>query len=157
MWETGGRIGDIINVTLKDFEGRVLNLYTKKRKKNISMEISPELYADILTFLRHFKIKEDERIFKMTVQRAWQIIKQYANDIDFPKEIKVWKSGKQVSTTLRPHLFRHGMAINLMNQGVNTAVISARLGHSNVKITQDMYMKVTTEIQALHTKGVEWR
>jgi len=157
MWETGGRIGDIVNITFKDFEGRLLNLYTKKRKKSIVLDISPELYGDTLNYMRKFKVEETQLLFPITIQRAWQIIRQYAVDINFPRALKMWKSGKEKITTLRPHLFRHGMAIHLLNQNVRIEVISARLGHSNIKITMDMYLKVTPEIQHLHLQNVQWR
>lgn len=157
MWETGGRIGDIINITYKDYEGNNLNLYTKKRKKSIVIDISDTLIKDTLNFIKNHNINDNEKIFDITVQRAWQIVRQYANDIDYSIMTKKWVSGKEVKTTLRPHLFRHGMAIHLLNQGVAIPIISARLGHSNIKITQDMYLKVTPEIQHIHLQNILWR
>ena len=157
MFETGGRIGDIINIAYKDYTGNQLNLYTKKRKKSIVIDVSDALIKDTLTFLRKFNINDNEKIFDITIQRTWQIVKQYANNIDFPKMIKTWENGKNVETTLRPHLFRHGMAIHLLNQGVRIEIISSRLGHSNIKITQDMYLKITPEIQHIHLQNVQWR
>ena len=157
MFECGGRIIDIVNITFNDYEKNILQLYTRKRKKTIGIDISNELIADTNIFMRKYNINDDERIFNITGVRAWQIIKQYATEIDFPCVKKIWKNGKVVNSTLHPHLFRHGMCIHLLNNNVPIVVISARVGHANVKITQDMYLKVTPHLQHIHVKDVTWR
>lgn len=156
-FETAGRCGDLTNFCFNNYEGQVLNLYTKKRNKFVQIPVSSELYSDTLNYMRRFKIKEDERLFPFTVQRAWQIIEQYADGIGFPRVIKTWQSGKEVNSTLRPHLFRHGCAIHLFNMGVHISIISARLGHSNVQITMNMYLKATPEMQNSATQNIRFR
>lgn len=158
MWEIGGRIGDILNITFGDFEGRFLNLYNKKRKKNIIIDVSDELYGDTLKYIREQNIKDTEKIFDIkSPQRINQVLKEYGKEIGFPEIHKEWKNGRIVKSTLRPHLFRHGMAIHLLNQGVNIMVISARLGHANPQVTQSMYLKITGTVQREHVKNVKWR
>jgi len=56
---------------------------------------------------------------------------------------------------LHPHKFRHGLAIHMLNSGVPIPVISARLGHSTTAITQQMYLKITPELQREFMKRVE--
>ena len=47
-----------------------------------------------------------------------------------------------------PHCLRHTFAVLLFEKGVNVKTISELLGHSSVKITQDVYISVTKKIKA---------
>ena len=156
LWETGGRISDILTICFKDFNGKTLYLYNQKRSKDVAIPISSELFSDTLGYLKKWGINDEQRLFVLTQQRAWQLVRQYGLNIGFPMVNKVW-GGKTVRTSLRPHLFRHGMAIHLLKQGVNIKVISTRLGHSNVQMTMNMYMKITPEDQEMFLQNVKWR
>ncbi|MDI6709065.1 MAG: tyrosine-type recombinase/integrase [Candidatus Thermoplasmatota archaeon] len=84
-----------------------------------------------------------DKLLGFTRQHAWKIVKRYAA-----------LAGIQ---DVHPHKFRHGLAIYLLQQGVPIPVISARLGHSNVYITMQLYMKVTPEIQRHFLERVPMR
>ena len=47
-----------------------------------------------------------------------------------------------------PHCLRHTFAVSLFEKDVNVKTISELLGHSSVKITQDIYISVTKKIKA---------
>lgn len=143
MWETGGRIDDIcqLKTTDFDFKKRELNLYMKKRKRNNIVTLSDRMLFEISEYLRNHQIRD--RLFDLTRQRAWQLIKKYASIAEI--------------SDVHPHKFRHGLAIYLLQQSVPIPVISARLGHSSVYITMQLYMKVTPEIQRHFLEGVPMR
>ena len=143
LWETGGRITDICKMTLSmlDFSQKQINLYTRKRKKTISITISSDLLFELSQFVGKYQIKLSDPLIGLTRQRAHQIIKQIGNLINI---------------RLHPHMFRHGLALYLMGK-VPTSVISARLGHCNTAITQSLYQKVTPSIQKEFMKNIELR
>jgi len=143
LWETGGRVGDVCDLLVSDIDmyTHVLNLRVRKRKKTIVVTLSDRLLFETSEYLRNFKI--EGRLFDFTRQYAWQQLKKYA-EIAKVKDV-------------HPHKFRHGLAIYLLEQKVPIPVISARLGHSNVLITMQQYMKVTPEIQRMFMENVKMR
>jgi integrase/recombinase XerD len=48
---------------------------------------------------------------------------------------------------LHPHMFRHGLAIHLLQNGVPIPVIAARVGHASIKTTIETYLLITPELQ----------
>jgi integrase/recombinase XerD len=165
LWETGGRVWDVCNIQWRSFDmfSKFLELLIHKRRDKqgnrikIKMPLSQEIVNDTLLYLRKYNIKDDERIFPFTKQNAWDRVKKYADGINFPKIMKTWKKGKQVESTLHPHLFRHGLAIYLLSQGVSIPIIAARLGHTNQRVTMDFYLKITPEIQQNVLKDIPLR
>lgn len=51
------------------------------------------------------------------------------------------------ATTIRFHDLRHSHATLLLSKGVNVKVISERLGHSNIKVTLDIYSHILPTMQ----------
>jgi len=46
---------------------------------------------------------------------------------------------------MRPHLFRHGFAMLFLNNGMQLSAVSAAMGHSDTKITTDIYAHWLTD------------
>lgn len=46
---------------------------------------------------------------------------------------------------LNPHAFRHGFAMTTLNAGLDMSAISAALGHSSIKVTEQFYAKWQVE------------
>lgn len=57
-----------------------------------------------------------------------------------------------ISEKVRFHDLRHTHATWLLSNGVNVKVVSERLGHSNIRITLDIYAHV---IKTMQTTAVE--
>lgn len=142
MWETGGRIGDITRITKEkyNFRERTLQFHMKKVDRVITLNLTEAMCYEIMNFYTVYKGKEP---FNMTPANAWCIMKKYGTMIGKP--------------SLRPHMFRHGLGLYLMSQNIPIPVISYRLGHSSVKITMDLYMKVTSAIEKEYIDGVNLR
>jgi len=144
LWITGGRVTDICNLKVEDFnfETKILDLRIKKTKKTESITLTDRDCFEVKDYL-HIKKIDKGLIFNFTRQNAWKLLRQYSRLIGHPK--------------LHPHMFRHGLAIYLLNNNVPIPIISARLGHSNTTITMNMYLKVTPEVQRLHLKDIKMR
>jgi len=137
LWETGGRVGDIVNIKRSDFdiEGKVLNLRVAKKKNINTIPLSNDIIISYLTYIMQKSkyYSKFDLIFDLTKQRAWQIVRKYGSEIGLNK--------------LHPHMFRHGLAIHLLQRGVPIPIISARLGHASTTTTMNYYLVITPEIQ----------
>jgi integrase/recombinase XerD len=51
-------------------------------------------------------------------------------------------------------MFRHGLAIHLLQNGVPIPVIAARLGHASIKTTMETYLVITPELQRKFVENV---
>ena len=60
---------------------------------------------------------------KLTSQRIWQLIKQYAARVG-------------IGTNVYPHLMRHSFATHLLGGGADLRIIQELLGHSDISTTQ---------------------
>ena len=140
MWELGGRISDIIGLKTSDvdFNKKIITLVVKKRHGFINnMPVSDSLLLDTSNFMRKYNVQD--KFFKFTRQRAWEIVKNY---------------GDKIGLDLHPHMFRHGLAIYLLQHGVSDKIIARRLGHSSAATTIKYYMVITPEIEREALKGV---
>ena len=139
-FEVGGRIGDLCNVKQADFDFKnmILHLRVKKTKRVIKINLTQELCYQIMQFYNIYK-KEP---FEMSRVNAWLRIKKY---------------GQMINLNLHPHMFRHGLAIFLLNNKVPIPIISYRLGHSNVKTTMAYYLKITPEMEKFFLENIDFR
>ena len=140
MWELGGRISDIIGLKTGDidFSKKIITLVVKKRHGFINnIPVSDSLLLDISNFMR--KYNTTGRFFNFTRQRAWEIVKGYGN---------------KIGLSLHPHMFRHGLAIYLLQHGVSDKIIARRLGHSSAATTIKYYMVITPEVEREALKGI---
>ena len=141
MWELGGRVSDIINIQTKDvdFSKKEIVLTVKKRHGYINrVPVSNALLLEISNFMREFNTGTG-RLFPFTRQRAWEIVKNY---------------GDKIGLSLHPHMFRHGLAIYLLQHGVSDKIIARRLGHSSAATTLKYYLVITPEIEREALKGI---
>ncbi len=140
MWELGGRVSDIIGLKTDniDFSKKMITLVVKKRHGFINnIPVSDSLLLDISNFMR--KYNTTGKFFNFTRQRAWEIVKSYGN---------------KIGLSLHPHMFRHGLAIYLLQHGVSDKIIARRLGHSSAATTIKYYMVITPEIERDALKGI---
>ncbi len=137
----GGRISDILNIEAGgiNFQNKIIVLKVKKRSGFINrIPVSDDLLFDISNFMRgHPEIRG--RPFKMDRQTAWKKIKGYGN---------------KIGLNLHPYMFRHGIAIYLLMNGVPIQIIARRLGHKNAMTTLQYYVMITPEIEREALRGV---
>lgn len=140
MWELGGRVSDIISLKTEniDFNKKIIIFVVKKRYGFVNnIPVSNSLLLDISNFMRKYNVTG--RYFNFTRQRTWEIVKNYGN---------------KLGMELHPHMFRHGLAIYLLERGVSDKIIARRLGHSNASTTIKYYMVITPEIERQALKGI---
>ena len=114
-WASGGRIGDVTRILKSDidFEEKKINFRVKKTRKTIKINLDRDLILQLSLF---FGKQNLERPFNLTPTGAWYITKKF---------------GRLINLDLHPHMFRHGLALHLLNNNIPIPIISYRLGHSN--------------------------
>lgn len=76
---------------------------------------------------------------KLTPQRLWQILKQYAAIAGLPEDIF-------------PHLLRHSFATHLLTGGADLRVIQEMLGHADISTTQIYTHVDASRLRSVHKK-----
>ncbi len=160
LWETGGRITAVLSIRWLDFNiiAKELKLLVQKKKNHTTIKIplSNAMINDLRNYMIYTKPDPGDYIFKtdsykrmkskvgrLTRQGAYYKVQRWGNEY--------------LGITIHPHMLRHGLAIYLLAQGVPIPVISARLGHSNIFITQKSYFVITSEMQREMTAHVAMR
>lgn len=76
---------------------------------------------------------------KLTPQRVWQLLKQYAA-----------RAG--LESNVYPHILRHSFATHLLGGGADLRIIQEMLGHSNISTTQIYTHVDRTQLKKVHKK-----
>lgn len=76
---------------------------------------------------------------KLTPQRIWQLIKQYAA-----------RAG--LESNVYPHLMRHSFATHLLGGGADLRIIQEMLGHADISTTQIYTHVDRTQLKGVHKK-----
>jgi len=160
LWETGGRVSDVLSFRWKNFEGLNsmepnLRFVIKKTQKPINIPISPELATDLRQWKQLVNPEdEDEFLFpgKSTFGEGYHETRQNVH-----KKMKVW--GKLINLpNLHAHMFRHGLIVYLfLVQGLHYKIIAARTGHSNPMMILNTYSVVTNQIQREALRNIPMR
>jgi integrase/recombinase XerD len=152
MWETGGRISDVLNLRWKDidFDTKIINMYVDKRDLWLNIPVSDMIISDLKNHYLIDKPEYTEFIFSSNKSKTGHLTRYGAR-----YKVKQWEQA--IGRPLHPHMWRHGLAIHLLAHGVNIKVIAARLGHSSVFTTMNSYLVVTPELQRQMIEHVPMR
>lgn len=133
LHETGLRISEALALTPESIDGtlKTITVRTLKRKGHIRhVPITGDLLSELLTHCADNGVGPASRLFRMSRQRAAQIVAQ---------------AGRLAGLDMHrchPHIFRHSFGVRAAVAGVPVPVIQVWLGHANVTTTQ-VYMQVT--------------
>jgi len=166
LWETGGRVSDVLSFRWKNFEGLNsmepnLRFVIKKTQKPINIPISPELSTDLRQWKQAVNPDIDERfLFQGKLNKNLCGISMghsHETRQNVHKKMKVW--GKLIGMpSLHAHLFRHGLIVYLyLVCGLHYKIIAARTGHSNPMMIINTYSVVTNHIQREALKNIPLR
>lgn len=135
LFETGLRISEALSLTprkIDTYEGHAV-LYIRGKGKKDRMVACPDSLAYMLKAYAYSKtLKMDDKIFKISRQRAWQIVKEVAEREGMQKKIY-------------PHLFRHSDAIERLRRTGNPKALQYHLGHSSPIMTIRYLTTLTAE------------
>ena len=135
LFETGLRISEALDITPRKIG--VYNehsvLYVRGKGKKPRMVACPDNLAHRLkSYAFDRKLGLDDKIFKINRKRAWQIVKEAAENAKITKRVY-------------PHLFRHSDAIERLRQTGNPKALQHHLGHSSTLMTMRYLSTLTAE------------
>lgn len=142
LFSTGLRIHEALALLRKDFTDtkggtKELTIIGKGGWQRVVFFSRPALAA-VKAWLDYRKDDEPE-VFPMTSRAAQIMIKRRARAARFDKRVT-------------PHIFRHSLATDLLNKGVDIRVVQEFLGHRSISSTQ-VYTHVTNkQLKDIHTK-----
>ena len=160
LWETGGRISAVLSTRWKDINisKKQMTLLVQKKKKHTTIQIplSNAMVNEIRNYSMHVKPSDEDYLFttehyNRQKSKSGRLSRQGAY-----LKIKEW-GNKYIGFNIHPHMLRHGLAIYLLSNNIPLQVIAARLGHSNVFITQKSYLVITADVQRDMMKNILMR
>lgn len=129
LWMSGVRITEAINLRKSDidFNNRIMTLkWLKSRKYNFRQCPIHSRLSEVLRYYIQLH-KQDQRVFPISRQRAWQITKRYLD--------------------CSPHQLRHSFAVNWLRNKGDIVLLHRILGHSKIQTTME-YLKIVPQDQA---------
>ena len=130
MFYTGGRISEMINLTLGDvdLENKILHIIDGKGGKDRDVPINDKLHQILTHYLGHIRDAHSNRFFALT--RTGKVSASYINHwIHTAVEELGWD--KDISA----HVLRHSFGSNLLEKGASVVSIQKLLGHSSLRVT----------------------
>lgn len=123
LYRSGGRISEIVTATWADLIekpkfGQVTLLGKGGKTRTVQLPL------DLIALLHQIKgdATPEDRIFPISRQRAWTIVKRLAKQAG-------------ITEKLSPHWFRHAHATHALDHDAPLSLVSATLGHSGLEIT----------------------
>lgn len=149
LWETGARVSDILNLSVKDLKLEdttpYVHLWIEKSDMYIDLYLTPDMVNDLRNFIKGYKIKD--KIFDFEYRNAYKLISELGE--------------RAINRHVHPHMFRHGNAMYLLESfGLNIdtlSLIQQRLGHKELALTIKWYAKLRPRIQEKKFEGFSFR
>ena len=150
MYDSGARVQEIIDLTVKDFisgSNPVLILTGKGNKtrrvpimKNTAVLVEKYISENKLNLAHKtsYPLFMNKQHNKLTKEGVSYIINKYA--------VMAHESSDKVPEKVRCHMLRHSKAVHLLQAGVNLVYIRDFLGHSDIKTTE-IYARADAELK----------
>jgi len=136
------RISETLQITKQHrqitLDGKHRLFIVGKRNKPRVVAIPEALSYRLGDYIGRHNLADTDRVFPITRQRAWKIIKQCAVAAGIEKRTY-------------PHLLRHGGAISRLKRSGNPKSLQIHLGHSDIKMT----MRYLSTLQVIESLDIE--
>ena len=150
LYDTGARVQELIDITMRDIRLQAPAVITLKGKGNKNRQVP--LMSNTVLILRYYisenklddNRKSDYPLFtnsqnrKLTKEGVAYIISKYVD--------QALRKSNIIPSKVTPHMFRHSKAMHLLEAGVNSIYIRDFLGHTDLKTTE-IYAKSNLEMK----------
>jgi integrase/recombinase XerC len=149
LWATGMRVGELVNLSLKDidFREKLVRVTGKRKKQRILPFGDPALQA-LMFYLNETRAaflnncpptdRDDQAVFlnyqgtRITTRSVGRMVDKY---------IKICT---EINRDISPHSLRHSFATQMLDSGADLRAIQELLGHARLSTTQ-IYTQVSME------------
>lgn len=155
---TGMRIGEVIALDRADIQGDYIHvcknydlvnhiITTPKTKDSIRDVYMQKELADLVTNIIRFMDEQQRNYGYEPTEYLFTSHLGERMSYDYYRQYLKAKSIEVLGRPITAHALRHTHTSMLAAQGIPIEVISRRLGHSNSKITREVYMHVLEELK----------
>ncbi len=162
LWSTGARVTDVLNMSTENIkfqEKSIRFLVHKRRSTKVktggefwhTIPIDMETLGEIMDYIQTWSVKG--YLFPATKNAIKPLTRQAVNK-------KLWAYCDLVSMRkVHPHMFRHGLAMYLVGQGMPVEHIAHHLAHSSTSITLKTYARIglKEEQNTINNLGIRFR
>lgn len=135
LWMSGVRVTEAISVRKQDidFKNNIVRLSWLKNRKFKERHIPIHSKLSPLLYWYCGQINQEDKLFPITRQRAFQITKQFLG--------------------ASPHQLRHSFAVHFLRSGGDIISLHRLLGHSKIQTTME-YLKIVPQDLAISLEKV---
>jgi len=140
---TGLRISEALSIRIGDidFPDKSIIIHGKgKKMRKIFFDIE-SLEPDLLDYLQQRRNLDVEHDYIFVSIKSYQPLTARG----FQVLLKKYLADAALSSRVTPHTLRHSFATIAIEKGANIKAVSQILGHSNCKITIDLYTHLSSE------------
>lgn len=149
---SGMRVSELtgLNKTDVNFETGEIKVFGKGSKERICF-MSGRCKVHLKWYLDS-RVDDNTALF-VTSKRPYNRITK--NGVEYILKEIGRKTGLNIKGSINPHKFRHTLATNMINKGVDAGIVQGILGHSDVSTTLSVYAAISNEtLHNAHTKYV---
>lgn len=124
LYALGIRVSELCGLRRSDIDEKShLIKVTGKGQKQRHLPLYDELLEKIKRYAQKNEIKDEDKIFDVSRQKVWQMIRQRGLDAG-------------IKGNLHPHLFRHSFASHMIQRGAKIREVQELLGHADIQTTE---------------------
>lgn len=155
LWDTGARLGEILDLNIKDldFRGNKAVIRTEKSRgrrpfreifwtKSTTDLLKKWLEGRTEYFIKH---QHDEDAIFLNLKGRW--LGRRISNSGVHAFLKFWSHTGKISRTVNAHSFRHHKGHDIINKGGSAADVMNILGHANVTSSQPYMSMNDKELQ----------
>ena len=158
---TGCRIGEAAALTLSDLDDKYIHITKAYKVENgISTPKTEHSFRDIYiqpelrAFLKEYQTWRKIRMMECGVRTELLFFSRNGSCIN-AANMRTRLKRVECQKHLHPHIFRHTHVALLAEQGMSLEAIARRLGHSDSKITKEVYFHVTEKLKERDEKALD--
>lgn len=131
LYNTGCRIGETLNLKLKDldFKNNLIKIKAGKGNKDRNIFMNQKLKSSLKYYLKNLR-KEIKSSKLFATKKSGSLSRVYYN-----RCLKKAVKNAGINKNITAHSIRHSTAASLLKKKVNLAVIQRLLGHKSLKTT----------------------
>ena len=153
---TGTRVGEVFALKMNDISENYIRIdetYDWRRKsfddpKGAIRDIY--IQDELRQFLKQLNIVRNERLMQYGIRNTNLLFFRTNGEPyiynSFKEHVKIISS-EAIGKKITPHAFRHTHVSILVAEGVSLEAISRRVGHTDTKITKEIYLHVTEKMK----------